>query len=140
MTVDTIFDVASLTKPIATATSVMILVERGQIRLNDTIGKFIPEIEDESAKKVTIQQLLTHVSGYRARFRSARKMDGTRRNVSCFKKEKLRNPPGTKFVYSDIGFIVLAEIVERVSGESINVFSSKWSRFIIRKLIQRFFF
>nr|MBA3601804.1 serine hydrolase [Acidobacteriota bacterium] len=60
MTVDTIFDVASLTKPVATATSIMILVERGQIRLNDTVGKFIPEIEDENAKRVTIQQLLTH--------------------------------------------------------------------------------
>ncbi|MDQ3711768.1 MAG: serine hydrolase, partial [Acidobacteriota bacterium] len=47
MMVDTIFDVASLTKPVATATSIMILVERGQIRLNDTIGKFIPEIQDE---------------------------------------------------------------------------------------------
>ncbi|MDQ3131871.1 MAG: beta-lactamase family protein, partial [Acidobacteriota bacterium] len=56
MTIDTIFDVASLTKPIATATSVMILVEQGKLRLNDTIGKFIPEIADENAKKVTIQQ------------------------------------------------------------------------------------
>jgi len=68
MTVDTIFDVASLTKPIATATTIMILVERGQIRLNDTIGKYIPEITDESAKKVTIQQLPTHTSGYQPDF------------------------------------------------------------------------
>ena len=51
MTVDTIFDVASLTKVVATTTSIMILVERGQIRLSDTIGKFIPEIEDENVKK-----------------------------------------------------------------------------------------
>jgi CubicO group peptidase (beta-lactamase class C family) len=59
MTVDTIFDVASLTKPIATATSIMILVEQGRLRLSDTIGKYIPDIDDEQAKKVTIQQLLT---------------------------------------------------------------------------------
>src|SRR5687767_3084454 len=52
MTVDTIFDVASLTKPIATATSIMILVEQGKLRLNDTIGKFIPDIDDEQAKRV----------------------------------------------------------------------------------------
>ncbi|MGI9054355.1 MAG: serine hydrolase domain-containing protein, partial [Pyrinomonadaceae bacterium] len=57
MTVDTIFDVASLTKPIATATSIMILVERGQIRLNDTIGKFIPEIQDENVEKMTVDTI-----------------------------------------------------------------------------------
>ena len=54
MTIDTIFDVASLTKPVATATSIMILVEQGKLRLNDTIGKFIPDIDDPEAKKVTI--------------------------------------------------------------------------------------
>ncbi|HEX2641061.1 MAG TPA: serine hydrolase domain-containing protein, partial [Pyrinomonadaceae bacterium] len=64
MTVDTIFDVASLTKVVATTTSVMKLIEDGKLRLNDTIGKFIPEIKDEQVKRVTIQQLLTHTSGF----------------------------------------------------------------------------
>ncbi len=116
MTVDTIFDVASLTKPIATATSIMILVERGQIRLNDTIGKFIPEIQDENAKKVTIQQLLTHVSGYRPDFDLSEKWTGRDGMLQALYKEKLRNPAGTRFIYSDIGFIVLGEIVSRVVG------------------------
>ncbi|MBA4124044.1 MAG: DUF1343 domain-containing protein [Acidobacteria bacterium] len=116
MTVDTIFDVASLTKPIATATSIMILVERGQIRLNDTIGKFIPEIQDENAKKVTIQQLLTHVSGYRPDFDLSEKWMGRDGMLQALYKEKLRNPAGTRFIYSDIGFIVLGEIVSRVVG------------------------
>jgi len=120
MTVDTIFDVASLTKPIATATSVMILVERGQLRLNDTIGKFIPEIEDENAKKVTILQLLTHVSGYQPDFDLGEKWTGREGMLAALKKEKLRHPPGTRFVYSDIGFIVLAEIIDRVSGKGID--------------------
>jgi uncharacterized protein YbbC (DUF1343 family)/CubicO group peptidase (beta-lactamase class C family) len=115
MTVDTIFDVASLTKPIATATSVMILVERGQLRLNDTIGKYIPEIEDKDAKNVTILQLLTHVSGYAPDFDLREKWTGHEGMLAALKKEKLRQPAGTKFVYSDIGFIVLGEIVERVS-------------------------
>lgn len=115
MTVDTIFDAASLTKPIATATSIMILVEQGKLRLNDTIGKFIPEIQDENAKKVTIQQLLTHVSGYRPDFDLGEKWTGKGGMLEALKKEKLRNPAGTKFVYSDIGFIVLGEIVERVN-------------------------
>ncbi len=115
MTIDTIFDVASLTKPIATATSVMILVERGQLRLNDTIGKFIPEIADENAKKVTIQQLLTHVSGYAPDFDLREKWTGRDGMLDALKKEKLRTPAGNKFVYSDIGFIVLGEIVRQFS-------------------------
>ncbi|HEV8159106.1 MAG TPA: exo-beta-N-acetylmuramidase NamZ domain-containing protein [Pyrinomonadaceae bacterium] len=114
MTVDTIFDVASLTKPIATATSIMILVERGQLRLNDTIGKFIPEIEDENAKRVTIQQLLTHTSGYQPDFDLREKWTGRDGMLQALYKEKLRQPAGTKFVYSDIGFIVLGEIVGRL--------------------------
>ncbi|MGC2237717.1 MAG: exo-beta-N-acetylmuramidase NamZ domain-containing protein [Pyrinomonadaceae bacterium] len=124
MTVDTIFDVASLTKVVATTTSVMILVERGQIRLSDTIGKFIPEIEDENAKRVTIQQLLTHVSGYAPDFDLREKWTGREGMLQALKKERLKQPAGTKFVYSDIGFIVLGEIVQRVSGKAINDFSS----------------
>lgn len=123
MTVDTIFDAASLTKPIATATSIMILVERGQLRLNDTIGKFIPEIEDENAKKVTILQLLTHVPGYRPDFDLGEKWTGREGMLAALKKEKLRHPPGTRFVYSDIGFIVLAEIVQRITNYDVDEFS-----------------
>jgi uncharacterized protein YbbC (DUF1343 family)/CubicO group peptidase (beta-lactamase class C family) len=119
MTVDTIFDVASLTKPVATATSIMILVEQGKLRLNDTIGKFIPDIDDPEAKKVTIQQLLTHTSGYRPDFDLGEKWTGREGMLAALKKEKLRNPPGTRFVYSDIGFIVLGEIAYRMSGESL---------------------
>lgn len=115
MTLDTIFDVASLTKPIATATSVMILVEQGKLRLNDTVGKFFPEIEDENAKRVTIQQLLTHTSGYRPDFDLSEKWTGRDGMLAALKKERLRAAPGTRFVYSDIGFIVLGEIVNRVS-------------------------
>jgi uncharacterized protein YbbC (DUF1343 family)/CubicO group peptidase (beta-lactamase class C family) len=116
MTVDTIFDVASLTKPVATATSIMILVEQGKLRLNDTVGKYIPEIEDEQAKRVTVLQLLTHTSGYRPDFDLGEKWAGREGMLAALKKERLRNPPGTRFVYSDIGFIVLGEIVERLGG------------------------
>jgi CubicO group peptidase (beta-lactamase class C family) len=118
MTVDTIFDVASITKPIATATSIMILVEQGKLRLGDTVGKFIPEIDDPEAKRVTIQQLLTHTSGYAPDFDLKEKWTGRDGMLAALKKEKLRNPPGTRFVYSDIGFIVLGEIVQRLSADS----------------------
>lgn len=122
MTVDTIFDVASLTKPVATATSIVILMEQGKLRLNDTIGKYIPDIDDPEAKKVTILQLLTHTSGYRPDFDLGEKWTGRDGMLAALKKEKLRNPPGTRFVYSDIGFIVLGEIVQRVSKQSLDVF------------------
>ncbi len=122
MTVDTRFDVASLTKPIATATSIMILIEDGKLRLNDTIGKFIPDIDDPEAKKVTIQQLLTHTSGYRPDFDLGEQWFGNSGMLEALKKEKLRNPPGTRFVYSDIGFIVLGEIIGRVANPGLPEF------------------
>ena len=124
MTVDTIFDVASLTKPIATATSVMILIEQGKLRLNDTVGRFIPEIQDENAKRITIQQLLTHVSGYQPDFDLREKWTGREGMLQALYKEKLRSAPGTRFVYSDIGFIVLGEIIERVSENYLDKFTS----------------
>ncbi|MCS6875087.1 MAG: DUF1343 domain-containing protein [Pyrinomonadaceae bacterium] len=114
MTADTIFDVASLTKPVATSTAIMILVERGKLRLSDTIGKFIPEINDEQARQVTIQQLLTHTSGYAPDFDLSRKWIGYDQMLNELYREKLRNLPGTSFIYSDIGFIVLGEIINRV--------------------------
>ncbi len=126
MTPETVFDVASLTKPVATATSIMTLAEQGKLRLNDTIGKFISDIDDAEAKKVTIQQLLTHTSGYRPDFDLGEKWTGREGMLNALKKERLRAAPGTKFVYSDIGFIVLGEIIERVSGKPVDVFSKEW--------------
>jgi uncharacterized protein YbbC (DUF1343 family)/CubicO group peptidase (beta-lactamase class C family) len=122
MTIDTIFDAASLTKPVATATSIMILIEQGKIRLSDTIGKFIPEIQVPEAKNITILQLLTHTSGFAPDFDLRKKWTGNDGMLEALKTEKLQNPAGTKFVYSDIGFIVLGEIVKRVSGLSLNEF------------------
>ena len=115
MTVDTIFDVASLTKVVATTTSVMILVEQGKLRLSDTIGKYIPEIQDEQVKRVTIQQLLTHTSGFAPDFDLKEKWTGREGMLQALYKEKLRNPAGTRFVYSDINFITLGEMVQRIT-------------------------
>ena len=128
MTLDTIFDAASLTKVVATTTSVMMLVEQGKLRLSDRIGQFFPEIEDEAAKRVTIQQLLTHTSGYAPDFDLREKWTGREGMLAALKKEKLRTPPGTRFVYSDIGFIVLGEIVQKITGNPLHVFVSEWSK------------
>ncbi|MBS1797319.1 MAG: DUF1343 domain-containing protein [Acidobacteria bacterium] len=124
MTPDTIFDVASLTKVVATTTSVMMLVEQGKIRLTDPIGKFIPEIQDESVKKITVQQLMTHVTGFAPDFDLKQKWIGREGMLAALYKEKLRQPSGTKFVYSDINYIVLAEIVQRITGKAVNEFAA----------------
>ena len=134
MTVDTIFDLASLTKVVATTTSIMQLVEQGKIRLNDTIGNFIPEIEDKDVKKVTIQQLLTHTGGFRPDFDLREKWTGREGMLDALKREKLRTPAGTKFVYSDIGFIVLGEIVGRLEDSTDCPYSNCPDRFAERNI------
>ncbi len=128
MTIDTIFDAASLTKAIATGTSIMLLVEKGKLRLNDSVGTFFPEIEDVGAKRVTVLQLLTHVSGYRPDFDLGEKWVGREGLLAALRKERLRNPPGTRFVYSDINFEILGEIVQKVSGRRLEDFAEETFR------------
>ena len=123
MTTNTIFDLASLTKVIATATSIMILIERGQVRLNDPLSKFIPEIKGEQRDRITIEHLLTHRSGYAPDFDLQERWTGYDEAVKRLTVEPLRNAPGTRFVYSDIGYIALGEVVRRVSGHSLDEFA-----------------
>ena len=125
MTTDTIFDAASLTKVVATATSIMILVERGKVRLNDPVSRYIPELKGEGRERITIEQLLTHVSGYAPDFDLRERWTGHDEAVMRLITEPLRNPPGTRFTYSDIGFIALGEVVGRVSGMPLDQFAKK---------------
>jgi uncharacterized protein YbbC (DUF1343 family)/CubicO group peptidase (beta-lactamase class C family) len=123
MTVETIFDVASLTKVVATATSIMILVERGKVRLNDPVSLYIPELKGEGRENITIEQLLIHRSGYAPDFDLRERWTGYDEAIKRLIKEPLRNPPGTRFTYSDIGFIALGEVVKRVSGMPLDQFA-----------------
>ena len=125
MTPDTIFDLASLTKIVATATSVMILVERGKLRLSDPVSLYIPELKGEGRERITIEQLLTHVSGYAPDFDLSERWTGYDEAIKRLIKEPLRNPPGTRFTYSDIGFITLGEVVARVGGMPLDQFAQK---------------
>lgn len=125
MTTNTIFDLASLTKVIATATSIMILVERGQVRLNDPLTKFIPEIKGEQRNRITIEHLLTHRSGYAPDFDLGERWTGYDEAIKRLIVEPLRNAPGTRFVYSDIGYIALGEVVRRVSGRPLDDFAKR---------------
>lgn len=123
MTPDTIFDVASLTKVVATATSIMILVERGKVRLSDPVSNYIPELKGEGRDRITIELLLTHRSGYAPDFDLKERWTGYAEAVKRLISEPLRNPPGTRFVYSDIGYIALGEVVRRVSGTTLDKFA-----------------
>src|ERR1043165_8494055 len=125
MTVDTIFDLASLTKVVATATSIMILIERGKVRLSDPISTYIPELKGEGREKITIEELLTHRSGYAPDFDLRERWTGYDEAIKHLIKEPLRNPPGTRFVYSDINYITLGEVVKRVSGLPLDQFAQR---------------
>ena len=125
MTPDTIFDLASLTKVVATATSIMILVERGKVRLSDPVSLYIPELKGEGRERITIEQLLTHVSGYAPDFDLRERWIGYDEAIKRLIKEPLRNPPGARFTYSDIGFITLGEVVARVGGMPLDQFAQK---------------
>ena len=115
MTTDTIFDMASLTKSLATATSIMRMVELGQLRLNDPLTRFIPECGSNGKDDITIRQLLTHYAGLAPDLDLRPQWSGYDTAIRLACAEKLQSPPGARFVYSDIGYLLLGEIVARVS-------------------------
>src|SRR5882724_1138025 len=123
MTTDTIFDLASLTKVVATTTSVMILIEQGKIRLGDSVVQFIPEMKGEGRDAITIEHLLTHMTGFAPDFDLRDRWTGYDEAIKRLYREPLRSQPGTRFVYSDINYIALGEVVHRVSGMMLDEFT-----------------
>ncbi len=126
MTPDTVFDIASLTKVLATTTSVMRMVQLGQVKLNDPVAKYIPEFAQNGKNEVTVRQLLTHYSGLRPDLDLKPYWRGTDEAYARANAEKLVNPPGAVFLYSDINFIVLGELVQRVSGMPLNQYAQTY--------------
>lgn len=122
MEADTLFDLASLTKPIATATSVMVLVERGRVRLRDPIAKHLPEVTGDHGDSITIERLLTHHSGYIPDNALEDYRHGINESWRRLFALVPRDPPGTRFRYSDVNFELLGKVVERVSGRPLDVF------------------
>lgn len=125
MTVDTVFDMASITKPLATATSIMLLIERGDLRLRDKVSYYIPEFSKNGKQDVTIYQLLTHQSGFIPDNADADYLQGPETAFQKIFALTPQSPPGTKFIYSDVGFIVLGELVKRLSGQNLHEFSQE---------------
>lgn len=123
MAVDTVFDLASLTKPIATATSVMKLVEDGRISLEDKVVRFMPEFAPNGKDEISVEDLLLHQSGLIPDNAMADYLDGTEKAWDRICELKLLGPVGEQFRYSDVNFIVLAKLVEKVAGRDIHQFS-----------------
>jgi CubicO group peptidase (beta-lactamase class C family) len=123
MTTDTLFDLASLTKPIATATSVMLLVERGKLKPDEPVATYLPAFAAEGKGKVTVRQLLIHTSGLIP--------DNPLRDYEAGVDEawqricalKLQTPSGQRFAYSDVNFIVLGKLVESISRQPLQAFT-----------------
>lgn len=123
MTTDTVFDMASITKPVATATSIMILVERGQVRLRNHVSDYIPDFGANGKKNITIMQLLTHHGGLIPDNPISDYADGAAESFRRINNLSTHVDPGSKFVYTDVGFIVLGDIVRQVSGKDLDQFS-----------------
>jgi CubicO group peptidase (beta-lactamase class C family) len=125
MTADTVFDLASLTKPVATAPSIMLLVEQGKLRLSDPVAKHLPAFAAQGKDKITIEQLLLHTSGLIADNPVADYKDGKKKALERICDLKPQAEPGTRFVYSDVNFIVLGELVEQAGGAPLGEFARK---------------
>ena len=124
MTDDTIFDLASLTKVVATTTSVMQLVEEGRLRLSDPVARFIPEFSRHGKSAITIHHLLTHVSGLRPDLDLDVAFEGAKGAIGRAVEEVPLARPGERFIYSDINFFLLGDIVDRVSGQRLDRYAA----------------
>jgi CubicO group peptidase (beta-lactamase class C family) len=125
MTPDTVFDLASLTKVVATATAVMQLVESGRLGLDDPAALYWREFAGGGKERITVSQLLTHYSGLRPGLTLKPPWSGYRAALERIARDSLPQPPGTSFNYSDLNFVVLAELVRRVSGEPVDVYARR---------------
>lgn len=123
MTADTIFDAASLTKVMATTPCIMLLVQEGKVDLDAPASKYLPEFTGQGKEKITVRQMMTHVSGLMPDITTGFKWKGYEEGIRRVMSEPIKQAPDVAFVYSDINFVLLGEIVHRVSGEPLNTFA-----------------
>jgi uncharacterized protein YbbC (DUF1343 family)/CubicO group peptidase (beta-lactamase class C family) len=124
MTLETMFDMASLTKVIATTTSVMMLVEDGRIRLADRVSAYVPGFGRYGKNDITIRHLLTHTSGLRPDLDLGDGWTGYDTAIARAIEEVPTAAPGERFIYSDINFFLLGDVVRRVSGMGLDRFAA----------------
>jgi uncharacterized protein YbbC (DUF1343 family)/CubicO group peptidase (beta-lactamase class C family) len=122
-TEEAVYDAASLTKVIATTPAIMQLVERGQLELDAPVARYLPAFAQHGKEHVTLRHLMIHMSGLRPGIPANPPWSGTAAAIERACAEKLQNAPGSIFVYSDINFILLGEIVRIASGRSLDVYT-----------------
>jgi CubicO group peptidase (beta-lactamase class C family) len=120
LTADTIFDLASLTKVVATTTAVMQLVEAGRLDIDAPVARYWPEFAQNGKAAITVRQLLTHSSGLPADLDLGSSWGGEAEGLARAAASNPLTRPGTQFRYSDVNFIVLGELVHRISGEPLD--------------------
>ncbi len=125
MTVDTIFDLSSLTKVVATTPALLQLVERGKLRIDDPVAKYWPEFQAHGKGQITVRQLLTHYSGLESALELKPKWSGYSTALQKIVAESPISPPGTRFLYSDVNFIILGELISRISGQPLDVYCDR---------------
>jgi uncharacterized protein YbbC (DUF1343 family)/CubicO group peptidase (beta-lactamase class C family) len=125
MTEDTVFDVASLTKVVATAPAVLLLWQQGRLDLDAPLATYLPEFRGRAYRHVTIRRILTHTAGLPDLPPVEAMKQGFPRAAATLAGGALQYPPGAGFRYSDTGFILLGELVRRVSGQPLDRFLAK---------------
>ncbi|ATU73050.1 serine hydrolase domain-containing protein [Komagataeibacter rhaeticus] len=134
MTWDTVFDMASLTKPTITAPAVMQLWERGLFGLDDPVARYLPQFAAAGKAGITIRHLLTHYSGLPPDLDLAHAWQGRNTAFRLTMETAPTQPPGSGFIYSDINFITLGFLVEKLSGLTLDAYAR---RFILTPLGMR---
>ena len=123
MTADTIFDISSLTKVVATLPSVMRLVESGKLRIEDRVKRYLPKFTGGGKDPITVRQLLNHYSGLPADFDLSKPWSGYAAALEELWKVETASDPGKEFVYSDLNFIALGEIIRSLTGKPLDGFA-----------------
>jgi uncharacterized protein YbbC (DUF1343 family)/CubicO group peptidase (beta-lactamase class C family) len=125
MMADTIFDIASLTKVVATTTAMMQLIDQGKVKLSDPVAKYIPEFAQNDKGDITVRDLMTHYSGLPPDLNLTQPWSGKDVGLGMAFASPTISPPETRFIYSDINFIVLGAIVERISGITLDAYCAQ---------------
>jgi CubicO group peptidase (beta-lactamase class C family) len=129
MTEDTIFDVASLTKVLATVPALMVLYERGKLKLEEPVCTYLPEFKGSGKEAITVRHLLTHTSGFGRNLSREPDWSDFKSAFSLLCSQTPSEPPGSNFLYSDLNFIILGELGQRLAG-------MKWDEFCAREIFR----
>jgi len=123
---EVVFDLASLTKPIATATAMMLLVEQGKLKVSDPLAKYLPTFRRKETEQITLEQMLLHTSGFIPDNPISDSQDGVDKAWERLFALEPVTKPGSKFSYSDVNYILLGNVVETVSALPLDEFTHKY--------------